>query len=59
MGLSIHALGVEWDAGRGSGGVEKAFTKETILLVSRCHEGSQCGDLSPGRRGPRVTPIFP
>lgn len=59
MGLSIHSLGVGWDTGRGSGGVETAFTKESILLVSGCHEGGQCGDLSPGRRGPRVTPVFP
>lgn len=59
MGLSIHSLGVGWGAGRGSGGVETAFTKESILLVSGCHEGGQCGDLSPCRRGPRVTPVFP
>lgn len=59
MGLSIHSLGVGWDTGRGSGGVETAFTKESILLVSGCHEGGQCGDLSPGRRGPRVTPESP
>lgn len=39
--------------------METAFTKESILLVSGCHEGGQCGDLSPGRRGPRVTPVFP
>lgn len=58
MGLSIHSLGVGWGPGRGSGGVETAFTKESILLVSGCHEGGQCGDLSPCRRGPRVTPVF-
>lgn len=59
MGLSIHSLGVGWDTGRGSGGVETAFTKESILLVSGCHEGGQCGDLSPGRRGPLGDPCIP
>lgn len=46
----------------GSGGVETRFTKEFILLVFGCHEGGQCGDLSPGGGGggaSLVTPVFP
>jgi len=33
--------------------------KEFILLVFGCREGGQRGDLSPGRRAPAVTPVFP
>lgn len=31
----------------GGGRVETGFNEEFILLVFGCHEGGQCGDLSP------------